>query len=542
MPKITRPLSRSFPVHPHSRLRFCGGVFLALAWLALSPAQAQTTNYALGTTSVLVGPAAGSNSVVLAVAPNSATWTATTNATWLHLSPANQSGAGSTNVIFSYDANPSQTRSNTLTIAGQTLTVTQAGSTYVAAGTVTALVSFGLDYPCGLAVEGTGNVYIADTLNSVIKEWTPANSTVTTLVSSGLDLPQGVAADSAGHIYIADTAHSAIKECMAAHSQLMTLVSTGLYFPHSVAVDGAGNVYIADTENSAIKEWTAAYSQLLTLVSSGLSSPYSVAVDGVGNVYIADSENSAIKQWTAANGSVNTLVSSGLFFPTGVAVDGAGNVYIADTDNGAIKQWTAANSDVITLVAAGLYYPRSVAVDGAGNIYIADCGNNAIKELPYAFVDPTPKLENGTAGDDALPVVLPATANLLPPFAPTSDQSWLTITGVTNGVVSFAFPANPGPGRTAHICLLGQAIPVTQVFFGPPQILTALPVQGNGVFQFAFGNTQSASFTVLSATNLSLPLSNWTVVGTASNIAPELFEFTDPQATNPQRFYRVRSP
>ena len=63
-----------------------------------------------------------------------------TNATWLHLSPANQSGTGSTNVIFSYDANPGATRSDTLTIAGQTLTVTQAGSTYVAAGPVTTLV------------------------------------------------------------------------------------------------------------------------------------------------------------------------------------------------------------------------------------------------------------------------------------------------------------------------------------------------------------------------------------------------------------------
>ena len=75
----------------------------------------------------LEGPGAGSDSVVLAVVPHSGVWTATTNATWLHLSPANQSGTGSTNVVFSYDANPGATRSGTLTIAGQTLTVTQAG-------------------------------------------------------------------------------------------------------------------------------------------------------------------------------------------------------------------------------------------------------------------------------------------------------------------------------------------------------------------------------------------------------------------------------
>ena len=121
--------------------------------------------YSLGTTALLEGPSAGSDSVVLAVTPEFGTWTATANATWLHLSPANQSGTGSTNVVFSFDANPGATRTGTLTIAGQTLTVTQAGSTYVAAGAVTTLVSSGLYYPYGVAVDGAGNVYIADTDN-----------------------------------------------------------------------------------------------------------------------------------------------------------------------------------------------------------------------------------------------------------------------------------------------------------------------------------------------------------------------------------------
>jgi hypothetical protein len=184
-----------------------------------------------------------------------------------------------------------------------------------------------------------------------------------------------------------------------------------------------------------------------------------------------------------------------------------------------------------------------VSVDDKGNIYTAYTDNSAVDELPNAFVDTTPRLENGSAGSDALPVVLPITANLLPPVNPTSSEAWLSITGVTNGVVSFSFTDNPGPGRTAVITLLGQAIPVTQVALGPPLILTALPVHGNGALQFAFGDTQNSSFTVISATNLFLPLSNWTVVGTASNIAPELFEFTTQPATNePQRYYTVRSP
>ena len=89
-------------------------------------------------------------------------WTATTNAAWLHLNAANQSGIGNTNVIFTFDANPGATRTGTLTIGGQTLTVTQAGSTYVAVNNATPLVSSGLSQPWGVAVDGAGNLYIAD--------------------------------------------------------------------------------------------------------------------------------------------------------------------------------------------------------------------------------------------------------------------------------------------------------------------------------------------------------------------------------------------
>jgi sugar lactone lactonase YvrE len=398
-------------------------VFVAMVWLALSAAQAQTANYALGTSALLVGPAAGSNSVVLAVTPATGTWTASANAAWLHLSPANQSGTGSTNVVFSFDANAGATRSGTLTIAGLPLTVSQAGSTYVAISSTTTLVSSGLDYPEGVAVDGAGNAYIADTDHLAIKEWSAANNTVATLVSPVP--PSGI-------------------------------------MPSAVAVDGAGNVYFSIIEPlKGIMEWTVANSNVTTLVSSGLFFPQGVAVDGAGNVYIADSENNAIKEWTVANSNVTTLVSSGLSYPFGVAVDTAGNVYIADTGNNAIKEWQVANSTLAILVSSGLSGPDGVAVDSAGNVYIADTSDNAIKELPYAFVDPTPKLESLAGDSDALPGVLPAKANLLGPFAPTSNKAWLTISGITNDVLNFACAA-AASNRTGNITLLGQTIPVTQ--------------------------------------------------------------------------------
>ena len=95
--------------------------------------------------------------------------------------------------------------------------------------------------------------------NNAIKEWVAASNTVTTLVSSGLAERFGVAVDGSGNVYIAETLRNAIKEWVAASNTVVTLVSSGLNYPSEVAVDGAGNIYIADTFNNAIKELPRAF-------------------------------------------------------------------------------------------------------------------------------------------------------------------------------------------------------------------------------------------------------------------------------------------
>jgi hypothetical protein len=183
-------------------------------------------------------------------------------------------------------------------------------------------------------------------------------------------------------------------------------------------------------------------------------------------------------------------------------------------------------------------------VDAFQNVYIADFGNNAVKELARAFIDPSPRLEPFFAGADALPVVLFPGENLLAPFAPTVNQPWLNVSGVAGGVVSFNFTANPGAAsRNATLNLLGQNISVTQGGLVFPPALTNVTMISNGVFQFGFTNgTPGATFTVLSSTNLTVPLTNWTVIGAASNISPGVLQFTDTHATNLTRFYLIRSP
>ena len=103
---------------------------------------------------------------------------------------------------------------------------------------------------------------------------------------------QGVAVDGSGNVYVADYDNSAVKEMPAgcASSSCVTTLGGGFSYPKGVAVDGSGNVYVADNGNSAVKEMPAgcASSSCVTTLGGGFNNPSGVAVDASGNVYVAD--------------------------------------------------------------------------------------------------------------------------------------------------------------------------------------------------------------------------------------------------------------
>ena len=438
-----------------------GGAFTVTASLNALSVTFSLTNlvYTLGASSAIVGNAAGSGSVLLLAA---GPWTATSNASWLRLSAASTSGTGNALIQFSYSANSSaNTQTGTLTISGLPYTVTQAGASFSSIGLMKTLVSSGLKAPYGIAVDGAGNVYIADTTDGAIKKWTASTQQVSTLVPSGLNDPTGVAVDSHGNVYIADCKNNAVKEWSVLNGLVTSLVSSGLSYPTGVAVDSQGNVYFSDAGHNEIKEWIAATKATTVLISSGLSAPEGVALDAEGNLYFADSKNNAIKEWHAVGKSVATLVS-GLNAPYAVAVDGDGIVYIADTGNNAIKEWNPATGIATALVSTGLKAPSGVAVDAQENVYIADTSDNAIKEYsPVEIAVAGTRSEGAPAGTDSIAVqVLPAGTAL----TATSSATWLTITGTAGGAIEFSFTANTSVNsRTAKITVLGQeVVTVTQ--------------------------------------------------------------------------------
>jgi DNA-binding beta-propeller fold protein YncE len=321
-----------------------------------------------------------------------------------------------------------------------------------------------LNEPLGVAVDKSGNIYIADAGNNRVRM--VSNGAITTIIGNGnpgeLNYPTGVAVDSStGNVYVADNGNGRVIEL----SNGVTTIIAGPVSPSGVAVDASGNVYFTNMTGPASGSVIEIANGVTTTVVTGLVRPDGVAVDAHGNLYIADPGSETIMTGTgttiAGNGTPGYGGDSGpamgaeLNGPQGVAVDTNGNVYIADTFNYRIRRVT---SGVISTVAgngthgfsgdngpatsAELFGPLNVAVDSVGGVYIADVGNNRIRAVSNGMINTV--AGNGTAGsggdglpatdaelDNAQGVAVDTTGNLY--IADTSNNR---IQEVVNGIMT----------------------------------------------------------------------------------------------------------
>jgi sugar lactone lactonase YvrE len=252
---------------------------------------------------------------------------------------------------------------------------------------------FGLLNPEGVAVDGSGNVYIADTGNGrVLKETLSAGSYTQTVIpykgainASG---PAGVAVNTSGNVYIADPNNGIYKETLASGAYTQTLISSAL--ASEVAVDSSGNIYFAVGPNVYKETLNAGSYMLSTIGTDALLDSLGVAVDGGGNIYVTDVGSShRVVKWTHSGTSyIESTIVSGLGYPWGVAVDGNGNVYVGDQAGHAYKLTPSGSSYSQSTITTSNVVPYGIAVDGSGNVYIADSINNKVNEIGPA-VAPT---------------------------------------------------------------------------------------------------------------------------------------------------------
>ena len=310
--------------------------------------------------------------------------------------------------------------------------------------------------PVAVAVDGSGNIFIADMGNNRIRKVDVITGLISTVAGTGtggyngdgidatmamLSGPGDVVVDNSGDLWIADTMNHRIRKVDAVTGLISTVAGTGtpgynmdgiaataadLDTPYDLALDSSGNLFIADFGNHRVRKVHASSGLISTMAGTGvpgysgdgvaatmaaLNGPSGVAVDGAGNVFVADRFNNRIRRVHASSGMISTAAGKGsggysgdggfaivaeLFWPYDVSVDNSGALYIADNAYSIVRRVDGVtekistfagtglgtyNGDKIDPATATLFGPRGVYAHTSGAVLIADTLNHRIRQV-----------------------------------------------------------------------------------------------------------------------------------------------------------------
>jgi DNA-binding beta-propeller fold protein YncE len=262
-------------------------------------------------------------------------------------------------------------------------------------------------YPEGIAVDSSGNVYVADTYNYRIQKFDSNGIYLTKWGGKGsgdgqFNAPKGIAVASSGNVYVADTDNHKIQKFDSNGTYLTKWGDNGsingqFFSPGGIAVDSSGNVYVADTNNYRIQKFDSngAYITKYGGDVSGdgqLYTPGDIVSDSLGDIlYVADTGNNRIQKFDS-NGTYLTqwgAEGSGngqLEIPEDVALSNLGDIYVADTGNHRVQKFDSDGNYLAKWGGEGtgnsqFKFPEGIAVDSSGNVYVADTQNNRIQKF-----------------------------------------------------------------------------------------------------------------------------------------------------------------
>ena len=431
---------------------------------------------------------------------------------------------------------------------GQIITTIVGNGTLGYSGDWGAATAAELHGPSSVAVDGSGNIYIADEHNNCIRR-VNTSGVISTFAGNGiagfggdggaataaeLFWPKGIMIDGAGNVYIADDGNSRIRKVKIS-GIINTFAGNGtpgysgdggaataaeLHEPCGIAIDGSGNIYIAESWNHCIRKVNS-FGIINTYAGNGtngfsgdggpasvaeLCYPYAISFDGSGNLYIADNGNNRIRKINSS-GLISTFAGNGtsgfsgdggaatdaeLYAPAGVTVDIGGNVFIVDELNQRIRKIN--NSGVISTYAgngisgysgdggqatsADLNYPWGLTVDLSGNILIADWANNRVRKVGSCSLPSVGTITGSSTVTSGTTITLTDTTNGGTWSASNSHTTISSgvVTGVSEGIDTISYAVTNSCG-TATVTF---ALSVDTLIGGSPcNIITT--IAGNGI-------------------------------------------------------------